>query len=115
MSNTDKPRRQIRLTEILPTPYVAQAPEGDRYTPPPPDPDDGPRRRSFRPPRRPLGVLTFGEACLVYAETHEDAMDGWRANFPESADVHDGVHVTEAGVDVQWITDETDTDEEADQ
>ena len=108
-------RRRFRLREVPPTPYVAQAPEDDRYTPPPPDPDDGPRRRSFRPPIRPLGLLTFREACLAYPTTHQDAPEGWRANFPGSAEVHDGVHVSEAGVvplDETFTLDDEESDDE---
>lgn len=100
--------RRIRLTEHTPKPYVANLPERDGYTPPPPNPaDDGPREIYARPPERGLGMLTMGEAFFVHAASHEDAVSAWRDLFPESAAVHDGVHVTEAGVDVQWITDDT--------
>ncbi|KAA0917002.1 hypothetical protein [Dietzia sp. ANT_WB102] len=95
---TTNPRRRLRLRELLPKPYVAHLPEAGSYTPPPPNPDDGPRQRRIHGPGRPLEMLTMGEAALVYANTHADAVDAWRHNFPASAEVHDGVHVTEAGV-----------------
>lgn len=73
-------------------------PEDDRYTPPPPNPaEDGPRRLYASPPER-LGVLTMGEAFLIYAANHADAVDAWRWLFPESAEVLEGVRTTEAGV-----------------
>lgn len=97
------PRRRIRLTEVLPAPYVARIPEDDRYTPPPTDPAEDPRLRHVEWP----DVLTFSEACLVFANTIQEGLEAWRNVFPRSAEVHDGVHATEAGVDVQWITDET--------
>lgn len=95
------PRRRLRLTEILPKPYVAHLPEGDDYQLPPPDPaEDGPRALYARPrpPRRDLWMLTFGEALLVYAANHADAVEAWRSLFPKSAEVHEGVRTTEAGV-----------------
>ncbi|MCT2264490.1 hypothetical protein M3F32_07790 [Dietzia cinnamea] len=94
-------RRRLRLREILPKPYVATMPEGDDYQSPPPDPaEDGPRALYARPrpPRRDLWVLTFGEALLIYAACHADAVEAWRSLFPGSAEVHDGVRSTEAGV-----------------
>ncbi|HIW68885.1 MAG TPA: hypothetical protein H9878_12315 [Candidatus Dietzia merdigallinarum] len=104
---TTNPRRRIRLREDLPAPYVARIPEGEHYTPPPTDPAEDPRLRHVQGP----DVLTFGQALLVFANTIQEGLEAWRWNFPRSAEVFDGVHATEAGVDVQWITDDT---EEAD-
>ena len=93
-------KRRIRLREILPAPWIATMPEGDDYQPPPPGPAEDPRALYARPrpPRRDLWVLTFGEALLVYAASHADAVEAWRSLFPGSAEVHDGVRSTEAGV-----------------
>ena len=102
--------RRLRLTEILPEPYVARTPEDDRYQPPPTDPEEDARLRHVVWP----DVLTFSEACLVFANTIQEGLEAWRNVFPRSAEVHDGVRSTEAGVDVQWIStdDEPTTDGE---
>lgn len=106
---TTNPRRRLRLHEVLPAPWVVHLPEGDRYTPPPTDPAEDPRLRRIVPP----WCMTFGQALLVYANTIQEGLEAWRYNFPESAEVHDGVRTTEAGVDMEWITDAA-TDEETD-
>ncbi|MBB1020014.1 hypothetical protein G6030_01635 [Dietzia sp. E1] len=104
---TTNPRRRLRIREDLPAPYVARIPEGEHYQPPPTDPAEDPRQRRVEWPGMPSGILSFGQALLVFANTIQEGMEAWRWNFPRSAEVFDGVHATEAGVDVQWITDET--------
>ncbi|MFJ5872313.1 hypothetical protein ACIQD2_14335 [Dietzia maris] len=91
-------RRRLRITEILPKPYVARIPEDHRYTPPPTDPAEDPRQRRVTWPGMPSGILSLGQALLVFANTIQEGLEAWRWNFPESAAVHDGVTVAEAGV-----------------
>lgn len=91
-------RRRFRLTEIMPAPYVARIPEGEHYQPPPTDPAEDPRQRRVEWPGMPLGAVSFGQALLVFANTIQEGLDAWRYNFPRSAEVLDGVTVTEAGV-----------------
>ena len=93
-------RRRLRLREVLPAPWIATMPEGDDYQSPPPDPAEDPRALYARPrpPRRDLKLLTMGEAFLIYAAGHSDAVEAWRWLFPKSAEVFDGVHQSEAGV-----------------
>ncbi|MCT2140467.1 hypothetical protein [Dietzia cinnamea] len=108
---TTNPHRRLRLHEVLPAPYVARMPEGDGYTPPPTDPAEDPRERRVEWPGMPLGAVSFGQALLVFANTIQEGLEAWRYNFPRSAEVHDGVYQTEAGVDVDWIQPATDGEE----
>ena len=110
---TTNPRRRLRITEIMSAPYVARIPEGEHYQPPPTDPAEDPRQRHVTWPGMPLGAVSFGQALFLFANTLAEGMDAWRENFPRSAEVLDGVHATEAGVDIEWITDVA-TDEETD-
>ena len=94
-------RRRLRLTEhvrryLMPTTEAA----GDTYVPPPPDPEDGPMRFGVTIPEV---SMTGGEALAVYGD-HGDRLWLWRHRHPESAEVHDGVHQSEAGVNTNWIT-----------
>lgn len=90
--------RRLRLHEVLPAPWVVHLPEGDTYTPPPTDPAEDPRERHVTWPGMPLGAVSFGQALFLFANTLAEGMDAWRENFPRSAEVFDGVTVTEAGV-----------------
>ncbi|WP_407335592.1 hypothetical protein [Dietzia kunjamensis] len=102
-------RRRIRLRPLtrrylLPTTAAAAG----RYVPPPPDPDDGPVRFGVTVPEVSMAA---GEALAVYGG-QEDRLWLWRDRHPESAEVHDGVSSTEAGVDMDWIQPTTEEEEQ---
>lgn len=116
-------RRRLRLRPmtrryLMPTTEAA----GDRYVPPPPDPEDGPMRFGLTMPPDNVGtatmgpILNMGEAFALYVpDDQESRLWVWRRRHPDSADVHAGVHQSEAGVvplDETFTLDDEESDDE---